>query len=112
MTLAKDNSVIQTLPADATDDAFNIRILPRASRRGGAFFHCQTSQAFSKVISLCGIAITQQMLRLRLPWKGLNKFLCRPFGDRRLRCSEETNKTAIVSNDDEHEQRATAPWER
>ena len=32
MALVKDNSVIQTLPADAINDAFDIGILTRAPR--------------------------------------------------------------------------------
>ncbi len=59
MALVQDNGVIQTLPADATNDAFDIGILPRAPRCDGTFFHSQTAQAFSKVISIDSIAITQ-----------------------------------------------------
>ena len=59
MALVDDNHVIQTLPADATNDAFDIGILPRAPRCAGTVFHSQTAQAFSKAISVNGIAITQ-----------------------------------------------------
>ena len=59
MALVEDNHVIQTLPADATNDAFDIGILPRAPRCAGTVFHSQTAQAFSKAISVNGIAITQ-----------------------------------------------------
>ena len=63
MALVKDNSVIQTLPADATDDVFDIGILPRAPRCAGTVFHSQTAHAFSKVITVNSIAITQQVFR-------------------------------------------------
>ena len=46
MALVKDNSVIQTRPANATDDAFDIGILPRAPRCAGTIFHSQTAHAF------------------------------------------------------------------
>ncbi len=59
MTLVKDNNVIQTLPADAPNDAFDIGILPRAPRCDGTFLHSQTAHAFSKAISIDSIAITQ-----------------------------------------------------
>ena len=44
MALIKDNSVIQTLPADTANEAFDIGILPRASRRAGTFGHSQTAR--------------------------------------------------------------------
>ncbi len=59
MALIKDNSVIQTLPADATNDTFYIGVLPRAPRCDGTFFHSETARTFSKVISIDSIAIAQ-----------------------------------------------------
>ena len=59
MALVKDNSVIQTLPADAANDPFDKGILPRAPGCGGTIFHSQTAYAFSKSISVNSIAITQ-----------------------------------------------------
>jgi hypothetical protein len=59
MALVKDNQVIQTLSADATNDAFDIGILPRAPWCAGTVFHSQTAHAFSKAISVNSIAITQ-----------------------------------------------------
>jgi hypothetical protein len=59
MALVEDNHVIQTLSADATNDAFDIGILPRAPRCAGTVFHSQTAHAFSKAISVNSIAITQ-----------------------------------------------------
>ena len=59
MALVKDNSVIQALPADATNHAFDIGVLPRAPRRAGAVFHSQTAHASSEAISINNIAITQ-----------------------------------------------------
>ena len=57
MAFAQGDGVIQTLPADATNDAFDIGILPRAPRCDGAVFHSQTVHAFSKAISKDSIAI-------------------------------------------------------
>ena len=47
------------LSADATNDAFDIGILPRAPRCAGTVFHSQSVHAFSKAISVNRIAITQ-----------------------------------------------------
>ncbi len=106
MALVKDNSVIQTLLADATNDAFDIGILPRAPRCDGTFFHSQTAHAFSKLVSIDCIAITQQVLRRWLLWKGLNELLRRPFGGRMLRHIKVDNPSAIVSKNNEHKQHA------
>ncbi len=65
MALVEGNDMIQAFPTDATDNALGIRVLPRALRCDGAFFHSQTVNPFSKVISVDGIAITQQILRRR-----------------------------------------------
>jgi len=59
MALVEDNHVIQALSADATNDAFDIGILPRAPRCAGTVIHSQTAQAFSKANSVNSIAITQ-----------------------------------------------------
>ncbi len=59
MALVKDNSVIQAFPANATNDALGIGILPRAPRCAGTVFHSQTAHASSKAISVNSIAITQ-----------------------------------------------------
>jgi hypothetical protein len=73
MALVEDNDVIQALSTNATNDALDIGVLPRAPRCDGTFFHSQTANPISKVISVDGIAITHQILRRRLPWKGLNR---------------------------------------
>ncbi len=113
MALVEDDDVIRTLPADAANDALGIGILPRPPRCDRTFLHPQTAHALSKVISIDSIAITQQVLRRRRPWKGLTELLRRPFGGRMLR--------HIVSRqpggDRERGQRARtaraiAPWER
>ena len=110
MALVEDNHVIQTLPANATNDTFDMGILPRAPRCGGTFFHSQTVHASSKVISVDSIAITQQVLRRRLPWKSLNKLLRRPFGRWMLRYIKVDDLPSIVAQDDEHEQYTKSLW--
>ena len=62
MAFVKNDSVIQTLPADAANDAFDIGVPPRAPRCDGTVFHSQTAHAFSKAISVDSITITQQVL--------------------------------------------------
>ncbi len=73
MALVKDNHVIQTLPVNATNDAFDIGFLPRAPRCGGAFFYTQTAYAFSKLVSIDCIAIAQQISRRGIPMEKLQR---------------------------------------
>ncbi len=79
MAFVEDNDVIQTLPANAANDALGIGILPRAPRCGRAFLHPQTAHAFSKLASIDGITIAQQVLRRGLPWKRFNELLRSPL---------------------------------
>ena len=103
MALVENNDVIQTLSSNAADNALDIRVLPRAPRCDGTFFHSQTTHAFSKVVSIDGIAITQQVFRRRLSGKGFNKLLRRPFGRWMLRHIKVDDLPSIMGQDDEHE---------
>jgi len=55
------------------------------------------------VISIDGIAITQQVFRRRLPGKGFDKLLRRPLGSWMLRHIKVDNPPSIMAQDDEHE---------
>ena len=79
MAFVEDDDVIQTFSANAANDALGIGILPRAPRCGRAFLHPQTAHAFSKLASIDGITIAQQVLRRGHPWKRFNELLRRPF---------------------------------
>ncbi len=60
MAFVEDNSVIQTLPANAANDALGIGILPRSPRCDRTFLYLPTARAFSKLASIDSIAIAQQ----------------------------------------------------
>ena len=63
MAFVEDDDVIQTLPANAANDALGMGILPRAPRCSRAFLHPQTAHAFLKLASIDSITIAQQVLR-------------------------------------------------
>ncbi len=104
MAFTKDNSVIQTLPADATNDALGIGILPRAPRCDGTFVHFQIANALTKMFSINSISIAQQILRWRLPWEHFNELLRSPLARRMLRHIEVNDPAPIVGQDNQHEQ--------
>ena len=60
MMLVENNDVIQTLSSNATDDAFNIGVLPGTPRCDGTLFHSQTANPLSKVLFIDGIAIAKR----------------------------------------------------
>ena len=106
MAFVEDDDVIQTLSANAANDALGIGIPPRAPRCDRAFLHPQTAYAFSKLASIDGITIAQQVLRHGLPWKRFNELLRRPFARRMLRHIEVNDPAPIVGQDNQHEQHA------
>ncbi len=104
MTFVEDDDVIETLPANATNEALGIGNLPRAPRCGRAFLHPRTAHAFSKLASIDSITIAQQVFRRGLPWKRFNELLRRPFARRTFRHIEVNDPAPIVGKDDQHEQ--------
>ena len=113
MAFVEDDDVIQTLPANAANDALGIGILPRAPRCGRTFLHPQIAYAYSKLASIDGITIAQQVLRRGRPWKRFNELLCGPFARRMLRHIEVNDPAPIVGQDDQHEQHSQSrPWVR
>ena len=103
MALVENNDVIQTLSSNAADNALDIRVLPRTPWCDGTFFHSQPADPFSKMTSIDGIAITQQVFRRRLPGKGFDKLLRRPLGSWMLRRIKVDNPPSIMGQDDERE---------
>ncbi len=104
MAFVEDDDVIQTLPMNAANDALGIGILPRAPRCGRTFVHPQTAYAFSKLASIDGITIAQQVLRRGLPWERFNELLRSPLARRMLRYIEVNDPAPIVGQDNQHEQ--------
>jgi hypothetical protein len=68
MALVEDSDVIQARPVDATDNALDFGVLPRAPRCDGTLFHSQTANALMKALSIDGITITQQVFRRCIRW--------------------------------------------
>ena len=62
MAFVEDDGVIQTLSANAANDALGIGILPRAPRCDRAFLHPQPAHAFSKLASIDSVTIMQQVV--------------------------------------------------
>src|SRR6516162_6407059 len=59
MALVEDDDVIQTFPADRTDQTLRIRVLPRRSRRGDDFRDPHRSNAMAECRTIGFVAVPQ-----------------------------------------------------
>jgi len=83
MVFAKHDYVIQTLPADRTEQSFHERILPRAPRHRNHFLDLHSHDSQPKVFAVNLVTIAQQEARSGLLRESLNDLL-RRSGSRRM----------------------------
>ncbi len=60
MTLVEHDGMVKALAADRTDQAFNVRILPRRSWCRDDFFDVHVLDAFAEVHTIDAVAISEQ----------------------------------------------------
>ena len=104
MSLVKKDHVIETLAANATNHPFDVRILPRRSRRRPNLVDAEAFDAPDEVRTIDAIAVPQQIARRGFPWKGVDDLLRRPLSKRVVGDVEVNDTAAIVTKDDEDEQ--------
>jgi hypothetical protein len=63
VTLVEDNDVVKAVSPDAADQAFDIRVLPRASGGGKNLFDGHAPDASTKRLAIDRIAIPEEVLR-------------------------------------------------
>lgn len=78
MSLAKDDHMVETIPADATDHAFGIRILPGRVWRGFDLFDAHVLNAPAEVLAVDSVAVAQKEPWRRIVGERLNDLLGRP----------------------------------
>jgi hypothetical protein len=69
MRLVQDDHVVETLSSNGADQAFHVRVLPGARRRGDDFADAQTSQSSVEHIAVDGVAISR--LEVRAFWSSV-----------------------------------------
>ena len=104
MSLVKNDHMIETLAANATNHPFDIRILPRRARRRPNLVDAESFDAPDEVRTIDAIAVPQQIVRRGFPWKGVDDLLRRPLSTRVVGDVEVNDTAAIVTKDDEDEQ--------
>ena len=101
MSLVKNDHVIETLAANATNHPFDIRILPRRARRRPNLVDAEAFDAPDEVRTIDAIVVPQQIARRGFPWKGVDELLRRPLSTRVVGDVEVNDTAAIVTKDDE-----------
>ena len=78
--LVQDHDIIQALPADGADHALDIRVLPRARRRGHDFSDAHARHAALERGAIDAITISVDPARCGVVRKGVDHLLCGPLG--------------------------------
>jgi hypothetical protein len=73
MLLVEDHHVVQTFTPNGSDDAFDIRILPRGTWCNENLLDPESIDAAREVLAVDTIAVTDQILGGCVPGKGLDQ---------------------------------------
>src|SRR5512143_3214874 len=63
VTLIEDDDVVETFAADRADDALDIGVLPRRSRRGDDLLDSHRFEAIAENLTVRCVAVSQQISR-------------------------------------------------
>jgi len=99
---AKDDDIIQALSPNGTNDAFGVRVLPRRTTSGKNLFNAESLSSLRKLLSVNGIAITEQILRFFIHAAGLDQLLCSPGSGWMVGHIEMQYPATVVAENDEH----------
>ncbi len=78
MSFIQDDHMVQAFAPHAADQAFRIRILPRASWRRDDLLHADRHHGRAERLPVCAVPVADQIPRRRVPRKGLAYLLCHP----------------------------------
>ena len=79
MAFPKDQYMIQAFAPNRSDQAFNVRVLPRRSGCDGAVSNPHRSHPLGKGLSVCTIIVSDQIAWCPVPGKCLNNLPCQPL---------------------------------
>ena len=88
----------------AANQAFHIRILPRAPWRRDDLFHAHRRDGRAERLPVCTVPVADQVPRRRAPREYLSDLLCDPRHRRVRRDTEMHDLAALVGEHDEPEQ--------
>ena len=96
--------MVQAFAPHAADQAFHIRILPRAPWRRDDLFHAHRRHGRAERLPVCAVPVADQVPRRRAPRECLSDLLCDPRHRRVRRDTEMHDLAALVVEHDEPEQ--------
>ena len=96
--------MVQAFAPHAADQAFHIRILPRAPWRRNDLFHAHRRHGRAERLPVCAVPVADQVPRRRAPRECLSDLLCDPRRRRVRRDTEMHDLAALVVEHDEPEQ--------
>jgi hypothetical protein len=97
------NDMIEALAPDRADDSLHVGVLPRRSRCRSNLLDVHPFES-SRDVRKDGIAIVQDIPGRFVLWERIAKLLCRPGGCRVLGDGDVDDPSAVVRQDDEHEE--------
>src|SRR6478735_12779632 len=99
MLLAKHDHMIEAFASDRADQPFSVTVLPRRSRCCRSVANAHRANAPRKCLAVDTVAITNEVIRHRLPPAGLADLPGDPFGGWRGCDADPKNSSAVVSKD-------------
>src|SRR3954451_14747064 len=97
MPLANYEHMIKALASDGADQSFSATVLPRRSRRCRSVANARRANAPRKCLAVETVAITNEVIRHRLPPAGLADLPGDPFSGWRCCDADPENSSAVVS---------------
>jgi len=101
VAFADDDEVIEALAADGPDESFDVRILPRRTRRNGLLLEPKGRHAFGELLAVGTITVAQQVLRRSFEREGVYDLLPGPSCRRSLGDGEMQHLPAVVGQNRE-----------
>ncbi len=108
MRFAHHDHMLQQIPPDRPDDTFDIIVLPGRPWRNGSIPDAHRKQAFSEDLPVCGVTVSQQILRGAVPRESLNDLPRDPIGRRMVCGGDMNNPPAIMIQNNNTKQKPEA----
>src|SRR3954465_12500511 len=97
MPLTEHDHMIEALASDRADQSFSVTVLPRRSRRCRSVANAHRADTTRKCLAVDAVAITNEVVRHRLPPAGLTDLPGDPFGGWRCCDADPKNSSAVMS---------------
>jgi len=101
MALVQDDHVAQAVAANAPDQPFDIRMLPRTAGGDYDLFDPPMLSPLPKGRAIDAVPIVQQIPRGFVPWERVDELLCSPLGGGMLRHVDMHHPSPVMDQDEQ-----------